>query len=387
MELVGLASDLAKLSRLPQIDSSDSLEAGSNVSVDEWSSGELASKLCLWTLEDVLRRSGSTTSQSSRDLLPSRFQSLLSTCFTALSETDDLAELVNLVAFDNDIADALGLECRLETISWCLDSAAQVDDDKADLPSSHKLKAAHSYVTFLSEIAALRDPFTFTKLPDHWARAFDVASGAFVLGSSDSSEDVCAQCFVVLGDMIADEEPAYFVCQAYMCTRQLVAQWEGGVGSIPGLAQVYSQTLCRVVGEASGDDVASSDETMARRVVAVAEPPLELCSFDYGDSVLGEVLVQFQREFGADLLDIVHGKHPGMAVVLGSAAKLALLDLLARFCSSDLHRVVSEADDIAERAARKVDEIGASDFLQLQLLADKLWGFALPDSNGRDYGQ
>ncbi|KAJ2459143.1 hypothetical protein GGF42_001648 [Coemansia sp. RSA 2424] len=380
MPLVDLAPDLTKLSRLAHIDGCDASESSSDDDVDAWSSSELASKLCLWMLEDVLR-SGSAKAQGDDDLMPSLFQSLLATSLPALSEAADRVELVDLMAFDSDIADALGLECRLEASTWCLDRAAQVDD-QPESSYSRKLQSAQAYLVFLSEIEALRDPFTFTKLADHWARAFDVTSGAFVIGGDDSGDDLCAQCFAVLEDMISDEVPAYFVCQAYMCTKRLVAQW--GVASIPGLAQIYSQTLCRVAGETIDDDM-SSDDVVARRVVAVAEPPLELCSFDYGDSALGEVLIRFRREFGASISDIVHGKNPG--VVLGSAAKLALLDLLTRFCSSDLHRVASEVDDITERAAKKGGDVSDSDFLQFQLLAGKLWGFALSESGGRGYDQ
>ncbi|KAJ2747505.1 Protein kinase domain-containing protein ppk32 [Coemansia sp. BCRC 34301] len=382
MPLVELAPDLVKLSYLPLVDSCDSHGPSSGGGVDAWSSSELTSKLCLWMLEDVLR-SGLAKAQDDGDSLSYLFQRLLAVSLSALSGVADLTELTGLVAFDSDIADALGLACRLEASTWCLNRAAQTED-QSDLPSLVKLKGAHAYLVFLSEIETLRDPFTFTKLPSCWARAFDVASGAFVLDGSGSGEDVCTQCLVVLGDMVADEVAAYFVCQAYMSTKRLVSQWEDSASSIPGLAQVYIRALCRVAGETSDADVAF-DEIVARRVVAVAEPPLELCSFEYGDNALGEVLAQFRSEFGASLSDIVHGKHPG--VLLGNAAKLALLDLMTRLCSPDLHRVVSEGDDISERATKGLGDIGDSDFLQFQLLADKLWGFALPDSGGRDYGQ
>ncbi|KAJ2257081.1 hypothetical protein GGI13_001000 [Coemansia sp. RSA 455] len=368
MSLVDLAPDLAKVTFLPRIDGAESREG-----TDRWRSDELASKLCLWVLEDVLRsgpRDGS--------VLPSLFQNLLATCLPVLSEVADLAELVSYMSFDGDIAKSLGLECRLEATTWCQDRFSEIG--QAETEYSRKLGAAHAYLTFLSDVENLRDPFTFTKLPERWARSFDVASGEFVLSSDDGGDGVCAQCFVVLSDMIADEVAAYFVCQTYMCTRRLVTQWDGDSNVVPGLAQVYTRTLSRVADETEGDDM------LARRVVAMAEPPLELCSFDYGDSALGEVLVRFRREFGANISDIIHGRYAEMSAI-GSSAKLALLDLLTRYCSSDLHRVASVAGDISERAAlgKKTGDVGDSDYLQFRLLADKLWGLELDESGGREY--
>ncbi|KAJ2063659.1 hypothetical protein GGI17_001595 [Coemansia sp. S146] len=368
MPLVDLAPDLANLAFLPQIDGSESREGA-----DGWGSDELASKLCLWVLEDTLR-SGSRDGTTSRSL----FQSMLATCLPALSEAYDLAALVSYMAFDSDIAESLGLECRLESTTWCQDRFAEIG--QAETEYSKKLGAAHAYLTFLSDVENLRDPFTFTKLPERWARSFDVTSRGFKLSSDDSGDELCAQCFAVLGDMIADEVAAYFVCQTYMCTKRLVTQWDGNPNAVPGLAQVYTRTLGRVVGETV------DDEMLARRVVAVAEPPLELCSFDYGDSALGEVLVHFSREFGANISDIIHGRYAEMSAI-GSSAKLALLDLLTRYCSSELHRVASIADDISERAAlgKRTGDVGDSDYLQFRLLADKLWGLELNESSGREY--
>ncbi|KAJ2822668.1 hypothetical protein GGI24_003884, partial [Coemansia furcata] len=368
MLLVDLAPDLAKIACLPRIDGSESHE-----NADGWRADELASKLCLWMLEDVLR-SGSREG----GILLSLFQNMLRTCLPTLSEAADLVELVSCVTFDSDVAESLGLECRLESTTWCQDRLAQLDPTEAEY--SKKLGAAHAYLVFLTDVESLRDPFTFTKLSERWARSFDVASGGFMLSSDDGGDKVCAQCFAVLGDMIADEVAAYFVCQAYMCTKQLITQWDCEYNAIPGLAQVYTRTLCRVV------DEAEDDEVLARRVVAVAEPPLELCSFDYGDSALGEVLVQFSRDFGANISDIVHGRYSEMSGI-GSSAKLALLDLLTRYCSSDLHRVASVTDDISERAAlgTRTGDVGDSDYLQFRLLAHKLWGRELDESGGREY--
>ncbi|KAJ1823472.1 hypothetical protein GGH91_000774 [Coemansia sp. RSA 2671] len=368
MPLVDLAPDLAKLAFLPRIDGSENKEDTAG-----WRSDELASKLCLWVLEDILR-----SRSSDAGISPPVFQSILAACLPALSEPADLAALVWLVAFDSDIAECLGLECRLESTAWCYDQLAQTDS--AETTHAKKLRAAQAYLGFLSDVEGLRDPFTFTKFPGQWARSFDVANGGFMLSGDDSGAEVAAQCFAVLGDMIADEVAAYFVCQAYMCTRQLVSQWDGTPEAVPGLAQVYTRTLWRVV------DEAESDEMQARRVVAVAEPPLELCSFDYGDSELGEVLAQFRRDFGADISDIIHGRCSKMSEI-GSSAKLALLDLLTKYCSSDLHGVASVADDISQCAALggRAGDVCDSDYLQFRLLADKLWGLELADSGGREY--
>ncbi|KAJ2486313.1 hypothetical protein EV174_001184 [Coemansia sp. RSA 2320] len=389
MSLVELAPDLAKLAFLPGIDVIDDCERVLD-DAGRWQAEELAGKLCLWTLLDTLR--GGLAEEREPDVLPSRFLRLLALCLPAMSDIADLAALVDCVVFDRSIADSLSLACRVESTTWCLERAGSADQTEA-ADSRRVLCICRAYLEFVAEMEALRDPFTFAKLSHSWARAFDVASGAIVLSSSSAVGDVCAQCIGVLEKMIVGEVSAYFVCRAYLCTRQLVMQWGGEASAVPGLAQVYAGTLCSIIAEAAHDDLAC-DELVARQLVAVAEPPLELCSFDYGDSALGGVLAQFKREFGTDMSDIIHGRYrqqqhePSEAQEplspLSSSAKLALLDVLARYCSG-LHRVASEADELSHRAAagRAGGGIGEPDFLQFQLLADKLWGFALPSSGGR----
>ncbi|KAJ1941628.1 hypothetical protein FBU59_003447, partial [Linderina macrospora] len=116
------------------------------------------------------------------------------------------------------------------------------------------------------------------------------------------------------------------------------------------------------------------------RVLSIAEPPLELCTFDYGDDSLGKVLRQFKQEFGAQLADTIHGRRSGEA--LSSSTKLVLLDIYRKHYPESPRASMLSIDRSAA-AGRKSVDISDADLLQFQLLADKFWARSLTDDQGR----
>ncbi|KAJ2357175.1 hypothetical protein GGF43_001625, partial [Coemansia sp. RSA 2618] len=237
-------------------------------------------------------------------------------------EPDDTVAVANRIAYDPQLAQSVDAGTRMLALQKCPEQLQQVE-------------RARAFVQFAIEVRGLRDPFTFARISDEWARAFD--AGGRVDAQASSSSDVAAQCFGVLVEM-GQTEPAYFVCQAYMCVSRLLHEWRLEPAVLFSLASVYSAALARVLASDNGD------------VLRVCEPPLELCEFDYGDSELGTVLRGFWDEFGGELERVVGD------VGVNSAARLQVLDVVRRF---------RRVDDMAAAAA------------ELRLLADLHWAHAV----------
>ncbi|KAI8325736.1 hypothetical protein GQ54DRAFT_194115 [Martensiomyces pterosporus] len=391
-DLAGLAPLLVKLHPIAQIDSVSTGADGE--AADRWADADaLASRLCLWVLQDTLDRGVGHLANTGG--LASQFGTLLAGYLPTL-QADDLASLATRLAFDADTARALDLNSRWEAVRLCANKAHESSD--AAEAGLREASASKAYVDYIVALHSIRDPFTFAKMPSEWAQEFDTAYGSFVLSSKDSDAVVSEKCTEVLVDMVVSEVPAYFVCQVFMHTKALSEQW-GGRDVVPSLADIYTRALDRVAMLATS---AVDQDEAARRVVAVVEPPLELCSFDYGDDALGAALSQFKHEFRAVVADTVHGRRERLldaqeydadSVALSSTAKLALLEVLNKYYSS-LHTVASEAANINAAAGAPsgrdgdtaLGGISESDYLQFRLLVDKHWGVQVPDDGGRRIG-
>lgn len=311
MSLVRLVAWLAQLRAILPFDGGEYRDAVG------WEEEELTSKLCLWF---VLRQ------LEQRVMDP---QVVFAECLPYIRKLPDLSTLCHRVTFYPAYSMELDPECRNSVVSWCFDFTSE----------SRTIQRCHAYMDFITKVGEIRDPFTFARLPEQWVSAL----GKVAADETNTAESIgkCGQGDLV--DMVVAEVPSFFVFQSYVHVRELVEKWEDGGSPMCSLSEVYSRALDRVLAAEDMDD--------ERGVVGLVEPPLELCSFDYGEGMLSQVLAQFKSEFTERLSEMVHGQQ-------SSSVKLALLDILNRYSSDP------------------IDNIGVSDkeCLQFQLLADKHWG-------------
>ncbi|KAJ1990852.1 hypothetical protein GGI25_004326 [Coemansia spiralis] len=325
-ELVELAPQLFRLGQPPGTD-----EAARWGSADE-----LGSKLCLWVLVDTVER-------GAPDVAPSvQFSDMLGGCIPLISE-DDAASLACFAAFGATAARVLDLSSRSQCVAMCQQRAETHSD----------ILKASAYMDFVLRVHSIRDPFTFAAMPEQWALLFDVFADIRNGGSLDASE-VGSALAGVLSEMIAAGTAAYFVCESYVCIRELAARWSGL--EIPELSDVYAKAL---FAEARG----------GARLADIAEPPLELSGFAFGDSELGSIMARFRQSFATVLRDVVHDKHKDeLGGTLDSAAKLVLLEIVGRHCMDTGDTEIGVGEKAVDADNTKMD------CLQFRLLADKHWG-------------
>ncbi|KAJ2500027.1 hypothetical protein GGH96_003065 [Coemansia sp. RSA 1972] len=246
----------------------------------------LASGLRARRLQQLLDRAAATSD-------PTQFLAYLSDCVDQL-HADDISSIASHIAFDARVARAVDIDSR--------DLALQ------QLPELNSVMRARAFVQCAREVRELRDPFTFTRISDEWARAFDAG------GRIDPGSELTSQALGVLVDM-SQTESAYIVCQTYMAVSRMLQ-----VGAEPGfrLSTVYALALEQTI---------ACDGSVER----VCDPPLELCEFDYGDNnELGGVLHKFQREFGRELERVVSDAS------MSSKMRLRVLQVVQQYEHKDM---------------------------------------------------
>ncbi|KAJ2803634.1 hypothetical protein H4R21_001961 [Coemansia helicoidea] len=311
--LTAVAPALADLRVLATVDGAESSP--------ERGAAQITSALYAWQLRRVLGRADGAE----------LFGDLLAAWVPRL-ERSDLADLAARVAFEPQAA--LSPAARCEAVDLC---AALAGDAPA-------VERARAFAAFAAALDAQRDPFSFAALPRAWvARLIDG-----VAADTDAAALV-QRLRTVLDGMVATAEPAYFVCETYACAAQLAAVWGA---PLPALVDVYVEALGRAVVADGGD---------ADAVLAACESALELCTFSYGASALGDVLVAFRRDLGAVLAQTAREGRLPAGPAVDSAVRLELLRLHGEYC----------ADNAAPEAA------GLGD-MRLHLLADEHWGVNVP---------
>ncbi|KAJ2121517.1 hypothetical protein IW147_004192 [Coemansia sp. RSA 720] len=247
----------------------------------------LMSGLRAWRLQQLLDRAAATSD-------PTQFLASLSDSVDQL-HADDVTSIASPIAYDARVAQAVDIDSR--------ELALQ------QLPSElNSVNRARAFVQCAREVRELRDPFTFTRISDNWARAFDAC------GRIDPGSELTSQALEVLVDM-SPTESAYIVCQTFMAVSRMLQVW-----AEPGfsLSTVYSLALERTI---------AYDGNVER----VCDPPLELCEFDYGDNnELGDVLHKFRREFGRELNRVVEDQS------VSSTMRLRVLRVVQQYEHADM---------------------------------------------------
>ncbi|KAJ2399303.1 hypothetical protein GGI23_002734 [Coemansia sp. RSA 2559] len=349
-ELVALASELAKLRPL------GGTEAMSKED-DRWaeSGSVLGSKLCLWALTDV----------ASNGAASEQFDSMLVDCLPHMPSTEDVCALAGFLAFSSDASRSLRPDSRCHGVSLCCEQATS--NGSQTLPQL--AKDAQAYMEYVSGLRAIHDPFMFAGLPEHWAQHLDVCArqSGWAYKDRPLAECVVHACIDVVSQMAADESVgAYFVCECYVRVRDLADKLEAGDVQVPELSQLYVRVIQGTIDERMAPEYSGTSGTLGQRLKAIAEPPMELSGFDFGDgSALGAVMQRFKTAFGTALVDLAHSD------VLDSSARLALLEV------ADQHSLSMSSDSKAEH---RQQEGPSSDFLHFCLLADKHWGVKIEQS-------
>ncbi|KAJ2591982.1 hypothetical protein IWW49_001265 [Coemansia sp. RSA 1797] len=242
----------------------------------------LASGLRAWQLQQLLDRAAATGD-------PTQFLALLSDSIPQL-QTDDISSIASHIAYNPRVAQSVDIDSR--------DLALQ------QLPAEpNTVNRARAFVQCARDVQELRDPFTFTRISDNWARAFDAC------GRIDPGSELTSQVLRVLVEM-SQTESAYIVCQTYMAVSRMLQAWNEPMLS---LSTVYALALEQTI---------LCDGSVER----VCDPPLELCEFDYGDNnELGDVLQQFQNEFGKELERVVNDTS------VSSAMRLRVLRVVQQY--------------------------------------------------------
>ncbi|KAJ2782200.1 hypothetical protein H4R18_002409 [Coemansia javaensis] len=296
----------------------------------------LASAVCAWQLGRVLgRRDGAEL-----------FGDLLADWAPRL-EPPDLAALATRIAFGPQQALRSAAAAR-EAVDLC---AALAGDARADV------RRARAAAAFAAELDAQRDPFDYAPLPAEWARR----QRGSVVAADDEPAAVARRLAAVLAEMAAAALPAYFVCQSYACAAELLAAWGG---AMPRLAAVYADALAAAIAARAADPLAP------------CAAALELCSFDYGDCALTDVLRAFRRELPALLAAAARrGRFPG-GPAIDPALRLSMLR------AADGHgAAAADGDPDGESDG---DAGGDSDAdLALRLAAEEHWGAPVPPGQAR----
>ncbi|KAJ2146070.1 hypothetical protein IW136_000738 [Coemansia sp. RSA 678] len=205
-------------------------------------------------------------------------------------QTDDIASIASHIAYNPRIALSVDIDSRSLALQ--------------QLPAElNTVMRARAFVQCAQEVRELRDPFTFTRISDNWARAFDSC------GRIDPGSNLTRQVLHVLVEM-SQTESAYIVCQTHMAVSRMLHVWNEPVLR---LSSVYALALEQaILGGGS--------------VERVCGPPLELCKFDYGDnSELGDVLQEFRSEFGRELERVVNNAS------VSSAMRLRVLRVVQQY--------------------------------------------------------
>ncbi|KAJ1801623.1 hypothetical protein LPJ59_000112 [Coemansia sp. RSA 2399] len=351
-ELVALASELAKLRPLSGI------EEVSNKEDDRWaeSGSVLGSKLCLWALTDIAA-SGDASEQ---------FNSMFVDCLSHMSSAEDVCALAGFLAFSGDASRSLSPDSRYHGVSLCCEQAT----NNGSRPLPRLAKDAQAYMEYVSGLCAIHDPFMFAGLPDQWAQHLDVCASQSGWEYKDKppAECVVHACIDVVSQMAADESVgAYFVCECYVRVQDLADKLDAEDVQVPELSQLYVRVIQNTIDEHKASDYSGASGTLGQRLKAIAEPPMELSGFDFGDgSALGAVMQKFKTAFGTALVDLAHSD------VLDSSARLALLEAV------DQHSLGVSGDSKDEQQQKQ--EAPSSDFLHFCLLADKHWGVKIEQS-------
>ncbi|KAJ1664116.1 hypothetical protein IW140_004330 [Coemansia sp. RSA 1813] len=341
-ELVRLTPDLAKLRPLNDTDSPRKgvwwAESGSM----------LASRLCLWALTDV------ATNASLYSETEEQIYRMFNACLPHMSSVEDISALAGFLAFSAGASRPLGLDTRYDGVSMCCEHITN-NIGQALPPLA---KDAQAYMEYAVGLRAIQDPFTFASLSDQWTAQLDVCAtphNEWGFKDKPPADLLCDACIDVLGQMAADESvAAYFVCECYMRVQDLVGHLDQDGVRVPELSQVYMQVIQCVISEHSQSS-GSNDGALGKRLKAIAEPPMELCSFNFGDgSALGAVMKTFSGAFSASLIKLARSS------ALDSSVQLALLEAV------DHHSVGSHALESSSAVS--------SDLLHFCLLADKHWG-------------
>ncbi|KAJ1949336.1 hypothetical protein EC988_004812, partial [Linderina pennispora] len=346
--IAGLVPLFVQLRHLPAVDAERKTEAVA------WDPSEMTSLLYLHVLDGILDQ---ITRSSSPGLLTAQFVALLADYLPQM-QPKDISGLVDRLAFEHSVASRIEIASRLEAVHLCAEHAGSV----ADL--------GLSLVEFIGTLSDIRDPFTFGSMPDDWVGKFD----ALEIDKGDATM-LGSKCVDILVGMIGQHVPAYFVCQAYLLVVGVVHKWSADE-AVPELADIYVRALDNAV------DLAG--QLAGERVQSIAEPPLELCTFNYGDDSLGNMLKQFKQEFGTQLADAIHGRRSGSA--LSSSTRLVLLEIYRRHYPESPRASMLSIDRSAAAGRQSVD-ISDADLLQFQLLADKYWARDFKNDEGRKLGE
>ncbi|KAJ2163633.1 hypothetical protein GGF45_006303, partial [Coemansia sp. RSA 551] len=157
----------------------------------------LASGLRAWQLQQLLDRAAATGD-------PTQFLALLSDSIPQL-QTDDISSIASHIAYNPRVAQSVDIDSR--------DLALQ------QLPAEpNTVTRARAFVQCARDVQELRDPFTFTRISDNWARAFDAC------GRIDPGSELTSQVLRVLVEM-SQTESAYIVCQTYMAVSRMLQAW------------------------------------------------------------------------------------------------------------------------------------------------------------------
>ncbi|KAJ2494313.1 hypothetical protein GGI11_008902, partial [Coemansia sp. RSA 2049] len=307
---------------------------------------------------------------------------------------DDVSAVAATVAFDTNACARLDPEARHRCVTMCWDHH-EADNSDGDNSSNRLLmRQAQTYMEYVAQVHTIRDPFMFAELPGRWAHQLDVcnSSSSNDLMRNDNgggrflSADAVAQaCTNVLLQMCVDRTVAsYFVCQCYVFARDLVDQLlrleeTSRVKSpMPELPQLYLDAIRSVI--ASNDDANDSD-ALCRQLTDISARPLELCALVSADtSALGVTMQVFGAAFGSALVRLAHANEEE-SVKLDSAARLALLDVVAQHGTA----LTDDNADVTELAATdgndsKAKEKESAEFLHFCLLAERHWGVKIEQS-------